>query len=700
MNSDDTPATAHLRALAAATSDAMITIDVDSRITYANPAIEDVLGYAPADLLGEPLTVLMADDLGRRHNRAIERYLETGERTVDWTQVELPGRHREGHEVQLAVSFGEFTLDGERYFTGVLRDVSESHRRAERLERLNDLAQDLTETETVDAACEAVVAAARDVLDLTVSTVLRYNPDTGDLDPVVRTEAVSDLVGDDPLFAPGCDLPWRAFVATEPHVADDLARTADFDADASPLQSAIVLPLGEHGVFVAGATGAGAFDARTVTLAKILAGNAEATLDRLDREARLRGRTSALETKNEQLRRVQRLNGEIRSITQALMDADSSAEIKDVVCERLADSDPYRFVWFGERDLSSDEVVPAAWAGVEDGYLDAVTITADGSETGLGPAGRAIRTGESQIQNDLGTDSPFEPWRRAAMERGYRASIAVPVTYQDTTYGLLNCYASQPGVFSEMEEAVLVELGEMIGYALTAMERYDALVAEDSVELEFAVRDETDPLLAALDEHDATVRLENVRGRENGTLHVFCAFEGLSIEAIERLADRSVGTEDVTLIRERDGEAIVELSLTTGSAIVALLDRGAVPTAIRATPDGGRVSVRISKSASVREFVDLFEARYADVDLVARRESPDPVQTREAFEREYLDRLTTRQEDVLRTAYVAGFFEQPRDSSARDVADIMDVSQPTVSRHIRAGERKLFSMVFDDPDPA
>jgi RNA polymerase sigma factor (sigma-70 family) len=72
------------------------------------------------------------------------------------------------------------------------------------------------------------------------------------------------------------------------------------------------------------------------------------------------------------------------------------------------------------------------------------------------------------------------------------------------------------------------------------------------------------------------------------------------------------------------------------------------------------------------------------------------VQTRQEFERVYVDRLTERQQEVLQTAYFAGFFEQPRENSAGGIAEMLGVSQPTVSRHLRNSQTKLLSMLFGD----
>jgi PAS domain S-box-containing protein len=999
MTLSDSEAVAQFHALAETTPDALVTIDTESCIQFVNPDIETILGYTPDELLGESLTKIMPDDLEDSHLEAVDRYLSTGTRQLDWNHVELPGQHKDGHEVPLVITFSEFTSDGERLFTGIIRDVSsrktleserdllkatedellradvvddalrnilrllgesmnwlygeawvpadgrdtlrcdttwtaeaaaleefreqsiqitpssgkglvgrvwetgeyewipdvstapepvftrtdiaedaglkaalavpirtdesivgvmvflmaeaqsvdermvevtravganlgllmarkqaedalqeqrnlvtsiletspigivvidadgeftyvndraeeilwlepdregnyptfeaapfraldvegavlpesevpyhkvlrtgddvasdikiehedgaqrwvsqrgtplrdesgaitqtifafeditDRKRREKTLERLTELGQELAEVETFENACERAATAACDVFDLPVTTIDRYDAETGSLEPCARTARVDGLAGEDPVFDSERGRPWQAFVQNETRVLSDLNDATGVDADDTQLSSALLVPIGEHGVLISGATDPDAFAERTVTLAELLSGTLNAVFDRLEREAQLRERTSELERKNDRLRRVQRINSHIRGITESLLDATSKAEIKQLVCDRLANSDPYRFVWFGERDFGTESITASAAAGVEEGYLDEIDVTTDPGETETSPAERAIQTHEVEVQNNLHADPPFEPWRQEAMQRGYRASIAIPVVYNETLYGLLNIYAGEPELFSEMEQAVLTELGEMIGYALNAMERYDALVSEESVELEFLVRDFSDPLLQLLRDNDGRIRLENIGSREAGSLQVFVAFEDLAFETIRSFFEEHLGSHDVTLVRDRNDESIAELTFPEESFLVTLLDRGAMPTDITATPAEARTTIRVPQSASVRDYVEIFDQYYDDAELVARRESPNPVQTREEFERVYVDRLTERQQDVLQTAYFAGFFEQPRDNSAGDIAEMLDVSQPTVSRHLRNSQAKLMSMLFGD----
>ncbi|MBX0302928.1 PAS domain S-box protein [Haloarcula salinisoli] len=103
-------------------TDAIVIIDATSTVRFANPAVERVFGYSPSELVDGPLTRLMPDRFREAHDAALDRYLRTGERTMDWQAVELTGQHRDGREIPISVSFSEFEQKGEPRFIGVITD--------------------------------------------------------------------------------------------------------------------------------------------------------------------------------------------------------------------------------------------------------------------------------------------------------------------------------------------------------------------------------------------------------------------------------------------------------------------------------------------------------------------------------------------------------------------------------------------------
>jgi PAS domain S-box-containing protein len=126
----------HYRAVAEAATDAIITIDSDSTILVVNPAAERIFGYSSEEMIGQQLTMLMPEYLRHLHKSGITRYVETGRKHIGWAAVQLPGLHKSGSEIPLEISFAEFTNDGQRFFTGIARDISERKRLQDRQARL------------------------------------------------------------------------------------------------------------------------------------------------------------------------------------------------------------------------------------------------------------------------------------------------------------------------------------------------------------------------------------------------------------------------------------------------------------------------------------------------------------------------------------------------------------------------------------
>lgn len=113
------------RTITETASDAILTIDENSVIVFANQATETMFGYPLQELLGQPLTKLMPAELRAAHLAGFERYLHSRQRRLPWDGVEVPGQHQDGHAITLEISFGEFLRKGQRFFTGVVRDISE-----------------------------------------------------------------------------------------------------------------------------------------------------------------------------------------------------------------------------------------------------------------------------------------------------------------------------------------------------------------------------------------------------------------------------------------------------------------------------------------------------------------------------------------------------------------------------------------------
>ncbi len=130
-----------LQAITDSSVDAIITIDADGRIRFANSAVEDLFGYPPERLQGDQLTTIMPDRHAEPYRSTFQQYIETDERSIDWENVEMAGQHKDGTELPISIAFGEFEYDGSRRFVGILRDITEQKAREEKLRRFQKAAE-------------------------------------------------------------------------------------------------------------------------------------------------------------------------------------------------------------------------------------------------------------------------------------------------------------------------------------------------------------------------------------------------------------------------------------------------------------------------------------------------------------------------------------------------------------------------------
>ena len=113
------------RLLVDTASDAIVSIDDEGLILFANPAIGKIFGYEPSELTGTPLTLLMPESMRGLHKAGFARYLTTGQRHINWQGTELVALRKNGEEFPVEISFGELTGGEHKVFTGFLRDISQ-----------------------------------------------------------------------------------------------------------------------------------------------------------------------------------------------------------------------------------------------------------------------------------------------------------------------------------------------------------------------------------------------------------------------------------------------------------------------------------------------------------------------------------------------------------------------------------------------
>ena len=126
---------ARYRAIVDTAVDAIVVIDEAGLIGAFNPAAERLFGYSVEEMTGRNVRDLMPEPYRHAHDGYLTSYFATGERKIIGIGRAVEGRRKDGSTFPLELSIAEWWADDGRYFTGMMRDVTE-RTRAEQLQRL------------------------------------------------------------------------------------------------------------------------------------------------------------------------------------------------------------------------------------------------------------------------------------------------------------------------------------------------------------------------------------------------------------------------------------------------------------------------------------------------------------------------------------------------------------------------------------
>jgi PAS domain S-box-containing protein len=402
-----------------------------------------------------------------------------------------------------------------------------------------------------------------------------------------------------------------------------------------------------------------------------------------------RERSEAIRRQRDQLETLNRINEAVGEIAHALAGALTREEIEETVCDRLADNDLYRAVWIA-RVGRDGELETAAVASDVDDFLATRERVWDEVDR-EGPAAAVLRTGEVVTARDIRHDDSPTTGNEASAVAEIHSAIAVPISYRGTSYGVLAAYSDRPDAFSERELSAFTRLGEVTGHAINATQTERLLLSEGAVELEFEITDEEALFCRLTEGRDCAYRLEWAAPLDHGAVKQFVAIDGASADTVFAVAAGTDRVRDCRLLSEDDG-LLFEFVLEE-SVVRELMDAGANTRSVEAVDGAARVVAELPRDGDARSVVDDFLDVYDDARFVAKR----VVDHREDGDGGPLGhRLTVKQRDALEVATRAGYFEWPRESTAEEVADRLDVSSATLHYHLRCAQREIMSEILTD----
>ena len=108
--------------------DAIVLADGQGRIIFWNKAAERMFLYSEQETIGQSLTKIMPERYRDAHNRGLSAFRSTGESRIMGKSVELEGLRKDGAEIPIELSLGTWSIGGETYYCGIIRDITERKR--------------------------------------------------------------------------------------------------------------------------------------------------------------------------------------------------------------------------------------------------------------------------------------------------------------------------------------------------------------------------------------------------------------------------------------------------------------------------------------------------------------------------------------------------------------------------------------------
>jgi len=133
---------AKFRSVMESAIDAIISGDADGIIRSWNSAASALFGFTESEVIGRPIEVIIPERFRQQHREGIRRVTSGGPSHVIGKTVELAANRRDGSEFPVELSLATWLLDDKRYYTGIIRDISERKQAEQKFRSVTESAID------------------------------------------------------------------------------------------------------------------------------------------------------------------------------------------------------------------------------------------------------------------------------------------------------------------------------------------------------------------------------------------------------------------------------------------------------------------------------------------------------------------------------------------------------------------------------
>ncbi|WP_049934450.1 response regulator [Haloplanus natans] len=376
-----------------------------------------------------------------------------------------------------------------------------------------------------------------------------------------------------------------------------------------------------------------------------------------------------------------------RTIQETLVESRTRERLEQDVTDQLQ-RHGYALAWVAERD--SDVVVPRTVGG-DRRYIEAIDRGIEDCGMNSEPAVWAIKTGETRFLQNF-DDRPATDWAEIASGYNYRSGAALPLVYDNISYGVLAVYHDQSGRFDATEQRLLEELADTIAFAIHSQETQGALASDQTVEVTIQLQMGYYLIDLARDGvFDAEARVSGTVLVDENTVIQYLEVDGDPEDGIQDALATHPDIQDVSPISEEPQDRL-EVTVSGQPPEARLASQGVVVNTTSVKTNGATITFELQNKNDVRSTVQPLEDRFGTVtvqSIIEREQQADNSRRQVGT-----NTLTEKQLAALKAAYYHDYFNQPRGSSATAIAESLDISHSTFLRHLRAAQGKLFSAKF------
>lgn len=673
-----------------AVPDAVVIVDrTEHTIEDVNQAAVSLFDQSPEALIGTDITAFIPANRSESFTETLaDAGVSTGRvfrRYDDGTHLEIVREDGDRLPVSMSCRRSSFG-DANRVFI-TIRDVSDQRAHETLLGALSEASEALMRTYSEAKLADIVVSTASEALPIADVTVYRFDPTDYDLSLLATSDDEIHPVGES--LSIEDTAVGQAFTDGETLVLDDPAD----EGGTAGLSTALAVPVGEYGVIRVGRVLDHRMRQQAAHLLEVLASTAEAAFARNKHERDLRASERELEQKTTSLEQVKELNEQIRQLTPSLLGASSRETVEAALVSSLEMLDAVSFAWVGGIDPIEEAIEPREWTGNLDAYFESASFALD-DRPDPPPSVRAVHHGKAVYEPHCGEDIGGTDWRRGALRSSIKSVLSVPVAHSNVTQGVLTVASSEPDAFDEVERAVYEELGALVAHALFSLNRKQALISNQSIEIDFQVADTRCFFLRAAEASGCSFELNGLISQSDGTLVFITVTDGRVDDLLAHLDD----TPTVSQYRElsTDGESLVQLRIDQPFIGTRLAEFGLRLRRAEAGAGSCKLTVVFPPTLELEQGVDIVESFFDDATAVAKREQSFVDVTDQQVPDRYLGSLTDRQREAIELAYHRGYFDTPKRATGAEIAEDMDISHSAFHSHLRAAEKHLFNVLFDE----